>query len=178
MTRPCAAAALMAAVGSATLLAAAEIRVTPLVVDGRVFASFTAPAALTEDARAVVRSGLQLTFTFDVALCRPSPVWWDRTLAELTLASSVKFDNLTSVYQVSKLQDGRVVWSERTKDDAQVRTWMTTFERVSMQPGVPLEANGDYYVRVRLHASPRRTFSFWPWGRDDGSGRADFTFIR
>jgi hypothetical protein len=90
----------------------------------------------------------------------------------------VKFDNLTGVYQVSKLQDGRVVWSERTKDDAQVRTWMTTFERVSMQPGVPLEANGDYYVRVRLHASPRRTFSFWPWGRADGSGRADFTFIR
>jgi hypothetical protein len=42
MTRPCAAAALMAAVGSATLLAAAEIRVTPLVVDGRVFASFAA----------------------------------------------------------------------------------------------------------------------------------------
>jgi hypothetical protein len=55
---------------------------------------------------------------------------------------------------------------------------MTTFERVPLQPGEPLEPNADYYVRVRLHASPKRTFSLWPWGRDDGSGRADFTFIR
>jgi hypothetical protein len=173
-----AAAVLLAVTVSLAAAAAGEIRVTPLVADGRVFASFGAPAALTDDAREVMRSGLPLTFTFHVALCRPSTIWWDRTLAELRLASSVKFDNLTGVYHVSRLDDGRVVWSERTKDEAQVRTWMTTFERVAMHPVAPLVPNGDYYVRVRLYASPKRTFSFWPWGRDDGSGRADFTFIR
>jgi hypothetical protein len=30
---------------------------------------------------------------------------------------------------------------------------------------------------VRLRASPKRTFSFWPWGGDDSVGRADFTFL-
>ena len=178
MTRRAAASAVLAGLASVAVVAAADIRVTPLVADGQVFTSFAAPAAMTEDARAVLRSGLPLTFTFAVALRRPATVWWDATLAEVIVASSVKYDNLTSVYQVSKLQDGRVVWSERTKDEAQVRTWMTTFERVSMQPAVPLEPNADYYVRVRLHASPKRTFSLWPWGRADGSGRADFTFIR
>jgi hypothetical protein len=172
------ASALVVGVASLATLLAADIRVTPLVAEGRVFASFAAPAAVTDDAREVMRSGLQLTFTFDVQLRRPSQVWWDRTLAAVTVASSVKFDNLTGVYQVSKLQDGRVVWSERTKDDADVRAWMTTFDRVAVQPPAPLEPNADYYVRVRLHASPKRTFSFWPWGRDDGAGRADFTFIR
>jgi len=178
MTRRAAASAVIAGLASVAVVAAAEIRVTPLVADGQVFASFAAPAAVTEDARAVMRSGLPLTFTFAVELRRPATIWWDSTLADVRVASSVKYDNLTSVYQISKLQDGRVVWSERTKDEAQVRIWMTTFERVSMQPAVPLEPNADYYVRVRLHASPKQTFSLWPWGRDDGSGRADFTFIR
>ncbi len=178
MTGRRAVAGVIAGVLSLVALGANGIRVTPLVADGQVFASFTAPAAATEDTRAVMQSGLQLTFTFDVDLRRPSMIWWDPTLAQVTVASSVKFDNLTSVYQVSKLQDGQVVWSERTKDEAQVRTWMTTFERVPLPPAVPLEPNADYYVRVRLHASPKRTFSVLPWGRDDGSGRADFTFIR
>jgi hypothetical protein len=31
---------------------------------------------------------------------------------------------------------------------------------------------------VRMRTSPRRTFPLWPWGTDDGTGRADFTFIR
>ena len=55
---------------------------------------------------------------------------------------------------------------------------MTSFDSVPLEPSEPLEPNADYYVRVRLRASPRRTFSLWPFGRDDGSGRADFTFIR
>ena len=50
--------------------------------------------------------------------------------------------------------------------------------RSEAEPSEPLEANADYYVRVRLRMSPRRTFSIWPFGRDDGSGRKDFTFIR
>ena len=61
---------------------------------------------------------------------------------------------------------------ERSQDEAQVRTWMTTFDNVRVEPQIPLEANADYYVRVRLHASPRRTFSLWPFGRDDGTSIA------
>jgi hypothetical protein len=63
-------------------------------------------------------------------------------------------------------------------DEPQLRICMPTFDSESLLPGDPLEANADYYVRVRLHATPKRTFSLWPWGRDDGSGRTDFTFIR
>jgi hypothetical protein len=90
----------------------------------------------------------------------------------------VKFDSLTGVYQVSKLRDGRVVWSERTDKEADVRSWTTSFDQIALEPSEPLEANADYYVRVRMRVSPRRTFSIWPFSHDDGSGRKDFTFIR
>jgi Domain of unknown function (DUF4390) len=162
----------------ATLAAWSEVKVTPLVADGKVFASFAAPDAFSDDAREVMRSGLVLTLTYVVELRRPSPFWFDHTLGSVTVASTVKFDTLTAVYQVSKLNEGRVVWSDRTPDQARVRTWMTEFERVPVDVDQPLEPNADYYVRVRVYASPRRTFLLWPWGRDDASGRSSFTFIR
>ena len=71
-----------------------------------------------------------------------------------------------------------MTWSERTDKEAEVRGWMMSFDQIALEPSEPLEANADYYVRVRLRTSPRRTFSIWPFGRDDGSGRKDFTFIR
>jgi len=163
---------------AAVSAAAAEIRVTPLVAGGRVFASFEAAGAIDADARAVMRSGLLLTFTYTVDLRRPSTIWLDHNLARKVVSATVKFDTLTGVYHVSKLEGDRVVSSDTSSDESQVRAWMTTFERVPISPADPLEPNGDYYVRVRLHASPKGTFFFWPWGRDDGSGRADFTFIR
>jgi hypothetical protein len=165
--------------GAAVLVASVgDIRVTPIVADRHVAASFTAPASFTEDARAVLQSGLLLTFTFTVDLRRPSGLWWDRTLGSVTVGSTGKFDNLTSVYQVSKFQDGHVFWSDRTMDLSEARGWMTSFERVPLALDDPLEPNADYYIHVRLRASPHRAFSLWPWSADDGAGRAEFTNLR
>jgi hypothetical protein len=154
------------------------IEVTPIVADGQVLASFTAHGLFGSDEGEVVRSGLVLTFTFSIELRRPSAVWLDPTIGSQTVASTVKFDNLTGVYQVSKLQDGHVTWSQRTGRDSDVRAWMTTFERVAIPVSDRLEPNTEYYVRVRMQSSPKRTFPLWPWSGDGGSGRADFTFIR
>jgi hypothetical protein len=141
--------------------------------------TIVAPAALTEESRGVMKTGLTLTFTYDVELRRPSTLWFDGTLARTRVAAAVRFDSLTGTYQVSKERDGRVFWSAKAGDEAQVREWMTTFDQIAVELAQPLEANAEYYVRVRLYAAPRSTVSWlWPWGRDDGSGRADFTYIR
>jgi hypothetical protein len=161
-----------------TLTAASDVRVTPLVTDGRVLASFTVADAFPEDTEAVLESGLVLTFAFSIELKRPTTLWFDPTLARIDVSSEATYDTLTGTYQVSKRQDGQVVWSESTREQEQARAWMTEFDGLALEPGEPLEPNGDYYVRVRLFKRPRPRFSIWPWGRDDGSGRADFTFLR
>jgi len=166
------------ALGAVVLALADTIQVTPVVADGRVSASFIAPSAFDDDAQEVIQSGLLVTFTFNVELRRPSTVWFDRTVAAVVVASSVKFDNLTGVYHVSKHEDGRVTWSDRTEDLETLKTWMTTFERVALTPEAPLEPNAEYYVRVGLQTSPKRTFSLWPWAGGSASGRAEFTFVR
>jgi hypothetical protein len=179
MNRRQALAASIACVAAAIGLHAAEpIAVTPVVTEERVLASFSTPSSFTTDVHEVVKSGLLLTFTYTVELRRPTAVWFDHTLTSTSVAASVKYDNLTGVYQVSKLLDGRVVWSEQTRDTGEVRQWMTTFDKVPLVSPVPLEPNADYYVEVSLSASPKRTFSLWPWASDEAFGRADFTFIR
>src|SRR5262245_59945273 len=140
-------------ISSTGLFAIADgIQVTPVVKNGQVSASFTAASTFDRDIESIVQSGLLVTLTFTVELRKPSSIWFDHTLGSATVASSVKYDNLTGVYQVSKLVEGRVVWSERTQEEAKVRNWMTTFERVLLEPGGALEPNSDYYVRVRMQA--------------------------
>lgn len=157
--------------------APAEIRVTPVVANGHVTVSFAAPGALGAEARELVQSGLLMTLSFVLDLKKPSAAWLDRTVAQVTVSSSVKFDNLTGVYHVSRMREGHVIWSERTREFADVRTQLTAFDRVRVAEDAVLQPNAEYYIRVRMRASPRRTFPLWPWTPDDASGRAAFTFI-
>lgn len=160
------------------VILAADVRVTPLVTEGQVFASFSATGSYTRDVQESVESGLPTTLTYSVELRQASVIWFDRTVATVAVASSIKYDNLTRAFQVSKMTDGQVTSSESTNKEDDAKKWATEFERVKLSQGDNLEPNGEYYVRVRMRATPRRSFSLWPWGRDDAAGRADFTFIR
>lgn len=157
---------------------AATIKVTPMVTPDRVAASFVAAGAFTSESRDVVKSGLPLTFTYVVELRRPSTIWFDRMVGSATVSAVVKFDNLTSVYQVTKQQDGRVFWSKSTSKEEEMQAWTTEFADVAVRTSERLESNVEYYFQVRLQARPHLRASLWPFGHDDGSGRADFTFIK
>jgi hypothetical protein len=169
------------AVASAGSSPGGEVKVTSVVAGDRVLASFVAATAWGPEARDLLQSGLEVRFTFDVELQRPVTLLPDPTLARARVAATVKRDALTGAFQASRARDGQVDASERLDTDAAVRDWMTVFNQVALQPAEPLVVNADYYVRVRLSASPRRTvslWSIWPFGRDDASGRADFTVVR
>lgn len=178
MTRRGRAALVLGIFLSVATLLAADIRVTPLIAGGQVFASFTAPDTYTADVREAVQSGLPTTLTYSVELRQSSLIWFDRTLATATAAAAIKYDALTASFQVTRMTDGQVLSSDRTAREDDVRKWATEFDRVKLSNGEGLDANGEYYVRVRARTTPHRSFVLWPWGRDDAAGRADFTFIR
>ena len=158
--------------------AADDIRVTPLVRDGEVLLSFTAPGAVTGELREAIRSGLVVTFTYDVALRQDAFLWFDRTLAQVEVAASVRYDNLTRSYHLSRMVDGRVMRSESSESEDQVKSWLTDFDRLKIFASSGLQANADYAVDVSARISPRVAWLLWPWGRDDARGRASFTYIR
>ncbi len=156
---------------------AAVLNVTPIARDGQVLVSFELAGGLTPEVLDAIQSGLPTSFSFDVDLRRGTAAWFDRTIASVTVTATVRFDNLTRRYQMSRSLDGRMEDARPTEDAAAVRTWMTRFERIPVSATQALEANGEYYVRVRAHTHPRNTWFFWPWDRGAILGRSPFTFI-
>jgi hypothetical protein len=154
-----------------------DITVTPIARDGQVLVSFELSDGFTADVRDAIQSGLPTTFSYEVELRRGTSIWFDRTVASVTITATVRFDNLTRRYQMSHAIDGRVEDAKPAEQLDAVREWMTKFERVPLSKTSALEANGEYYVRVRAHTHPRNAWFFWPWDRGAVLGRAKFTFI-
>ncbi len=153
-----------------------DIRVTPIERDGQVLVSFDLSDGFTPDVRDAIQSGLSTSFSYEVDLRRGSPLF-DRTVASLSITATVRFDNLTRRYQMSRTVDGRVEDARPTEDQESVRGWMTHFERIPLSTTSALEANVEYYVRVRAHTRPHNAWFFWPWG-STVLGQAKFTFIQ
>jgi uncharacterized protein DUF4390 len=156
----------------------ADIAVTPIARDNQVLVSFELTEGFTPEVRDAIQSGLPTTFSYEVEL-RSASSWFDRTLATVRLTASVRFDNLTRRYQMSRTLDGRVEDARPTEDQDAVRRWMTHFDSVLLTSTTALEANGEYYVRVRAQQRPRSTWYYlWPWDSSAALGRAKFTFIQ
>jgi len=156
--------------------AGGAIQVAPLVRDGRVLVSFRLDNGFTDEVRESIRSGLETTISYEVALRRSVPGWFDETLAVATVSATARYDNLTRLHQLSRTIDGRGEEPLVSEHQEAVRAWMTEFDRLSLFSTAVLEPNREYYVRVRARTRPRFGWFFWPWDRG-ASGHATFTFI-
>src|SRR5216684_4898230 len=83
-----------------------DLKVTPLQRDGQVLVSFELSDGLSPDVQDAIQSGLPTTFSYEVEL-RQGSALFDRTIAAVSLTASVRFDNLTRRYQMSRSVDGR-----------------------------------------------------------------------
>lgn len=159
---------------SAAVVASA-VRITPVLAEDKIMATFAAPGVYSPEVHEAVRSGLAVTFTFTAELKRTSTLWFDKTIASAAVSSTVKFDMLTGTYQVSKLRGGTVHWSQQTQKEEEMRLWMTEFERITLDDLAVLKATSEYYIRVRARDDLPRGFSLWPFGRAEVSGRVELS---
>jgi hypothetical protein len=156
---------------------AQSIHVTPLIRDERVLVSFRLADAFTEEVRAAVHSGTTITFVYEVELRRSATLWLDRTLSSSRVVATVKYDPVARTYLVTRRENGRMQKVETADSEDTVRAWLTDFEKLPLFSNDTLEANAEYYVRVRAHTSPRNAAFVWPWGGDI-AGLAKFTFLK
>ncbi len=155
-----------------------SLRIVPLVRDDHVLVSFDLTNGFTEDVRAAIKSGLKTTYTYTVELRLDVPVWLDRTMGVATITSSVDYSNLKRLFELERRLDGRLVEEPLvTGDEAVVRRWMTSLEKLSLFPTSVLEPNREYYVRVTATARPSNGSMLWPFGSGT-SAQAKFTFLR
>ncbi|HEX7485161.1 MAG TPA: DUF4390 domain-containing protein [Vicinamibacterales bacterium] len=156
-----------------------DLQVTALAKDGRVLVSFRLTNGFTSELQAAIRSGLAATIAYEIELRRGGTLWFDRTIATSTVTASVRYDNLTRQHQLSRTVDGRGEEPRLTEDEAQVREWLTVLKRLPLFSTKQLEANAEYYVRVRARTRPRVNWLlFWPWDHGAPTGEARFTLIQ
>ena len=148
-----------------------------MVRDGTVYVTFDLASGFTEDVRAAIQSGLKTTFTYDVELRLDVPGWVDRTVGTSTVTATVEYNNLLRRYTLTRVVDGRQDEPEQVDSEGKVRQWMTNLKGLPLFDTRILEANRDYYVRVRATARPSNGSLLWPFGSGT-SAMAKFTFIR
>jgi hypothetical protein len=160
---------------------AQKLHVQPLPRDEQIYVSFKLDQELTDEIRATIHSGMTVSFVYKVDLRRGSSIWMDRTLASTEVRASVRYDNLTRRYTLSRMMDGRMgMGGVETTDSEEVAwKWLTSdFERLPLFRSMTLDSNAEYYVRVRAHTAPRNASFVWPWQGDDVVGFMKFTLIR
>jgi hypothetical protein len=161
----------------ATVAAGQSLQVTPLTRDGRVLVSYRLADAFNEQVRSAIHSGLAITFVYDVELKRSSSLWLDATIGEARVSASVRYDNLTRRYHLTRTLDGRIEGADTVEKEDDVYKRLTEFEKLALFSSSGLEPNSEYYLRVRAHITPRNASFVWPWKSHDVSGLAKFTFI-
>src|ERR1041384_6965777 len=167
--------AVFLAVSTVTVAAAEGVRIVPLVRDDSVLVSFELTDGYTPAVKDSVHSGLKTTFTYEIELRQDVPGWVDRTIATSVVTNTVQYDNLTRRATLTRTLDGHVESTETTEDEAIIKQWMTTFQKMPLFSTTELEQNREYYVRVRATARPANGSMLWPWGSGI-SGITKFTF--
>jgi hypothetical protein len=162
---------------AATLYGAEGVRIVPLVRADAVLVSFELTDGYTPAVKDAVHSGLKTTFTYEIELRQDVPAWVDRTIATSVVTNTVQYDNLTRRATLTRTLDGHVESTETTEDEAIIKQWMTTFQKMPLFSTAELEQNREYYVRVRATARPANGSMLWPWGSGI-SGITKFTFLR
>ena len=155
------------------------LQVAPLARGSEVLVSFKLAQEPTEEIRNAIHSGLTVSLVYKIDLRRSSAVWLDRTIASTVVTATVRFDNLTRKYAVTRAVDGRIDKADSMEREDDAWAWLTDqFERMPLFRSESLEVNAEYYVRVRAHTTPRIMSFVWPWQADDVVGLAKFTFMR
>ena len=155
--------------------AAQTLRIIPIVHDNQVLVSFEVADGYTSDVRDAISSGLRTTFSYDVELRMRNRMWVDVLVATAIISTSDRYDNLTRRHTLTRTVDGREQDTTTTENEATVRQWLTTLDKLPICRTTKLDPNRDYYVQVSARVQPYHT-SMLGW-TSAIVGRSPFTFI-
>jgi Domain of unknown function (DUF4390) len=164
-------------VATVAVCTAQTVQVTPLAKDGRLLVTLRMNDVFTDEVRAAMQSGLRITFVYDIELKRSTALWVDRTIATASVTATVEYDILARRYLATRREDGRIERVETIDREDAARVWLTEFEKLPLFNTAALEANAEYYLRVRAHTTPRNASFVWPW-EGGVAGLAKFTYLR
>ena len=150
------------------------MRIVPLVHDNQVLVSLDVPDGYTPDVRDAIASGLRTTFSYDIQIRMHATAWVDPVVEKSVVSVSDKYDNLTRRHTLTRTVDGREQDSITTENEATVRQWLTSLDRLTICATTKLVPNREYYVLVSARVPSE---SSWLGRTKAMVARSPFTFI-
>ena len=112
---------------------------------------FTLEGSFTEKLKEAIISGVPATFTFYINLYRIRNWWPDKNVTDITLAHTIKYDNLKKDFTIKRSwkEDDPIV----THSFSQAQRWMTEIDALPVYPLKELEKGRQYQIRVKAEVS-------------------------
>ena len=150
-------------------VAAEDARLTRMTVSNTrddLLLYLTLEGAFTDKLKEAILSGVPANFVFYISLYRVRNWWADKSIADIELTHSIKYDNLKKEFTVKRS------WKEGspviTPSFSQAQQWMTEVDALSMYSLKKLEKGRQYQIRAKAED----TFT------DAGPGRQEATQTR
>jgi Domain of unknown function (DUF4390) len=164
-------------VGYAPAGAAELVDLGLIVKDKKIFVTFRMTDAFNDDIERSIASGLPVSFRYDVQLKKVRTVWFNQKIVTRRITNTVKYDNITERYTLSRDVDGGIVATELVADRDAMMRFMTAIRDLPLFDVSLLEPNNDYYLRVKGLVKERNLFLFIPWDQDSGWEKTYFTYL-
>lgn len=129
---------------------AQQARLSDIVVtntEEHLLVYFSVEDCFTADMISAIESGLPTTFTFYVQLNERREFWWDRTIDEIKVRHTVRYDQLKNLYELRLSEDeGEEVVTVEDFEDA--RRLMSEVVALKVVPLDRLEKGTRYRLRM------------------------------
>jgi len=112
---------------------------------------FSLEDAFSGKLQEAILSGVPATFSFKVSLHRIRNWWFDKTITDLKLTHTIKYDSLKKTFTVQRS------WKETdpvvTESFEQAQRWMTEVDNLRVYPLDQLEKGLRYQIRTMAEVS-------------------------
>ena len=153
------------------------VDVVSVVRKDKIIVSFQMTGAFSDEVESTIESGLPVSFLFTVQLKKVRTIWLNEKVTTRNIRTTVTYDNLTERYMLSREIDGEIQATDVVSDPEAMRRFMVTLESLELFDTAILEANGEYYLRLKGVIRDRNLFLFVPWDVGTGWTKKYFTFL-
>ncbi len=108
---------------------------------------FEVQNAFTEKAIQAVENGIPTSFSFYVTLYKTTSTLFDKTIADIQIKSTVKYNSLKEEYTVSR--DWKDEKPSVTKSFEEAQTWMAEVDNLAVIPLDQLIKGDKYQIRIK-----------------------------
>lgn len=117
--------------------------------------SFAVENAFTPGMEEAIQSGMPQTFVFQFEVYKEIRAWPDQRIYNWDVSRTIRYDTLKQIFYVN---EGPDVPEKQTKDLAEAKQWMVTFDSFPVAVATSLDMTSPHYVRVRVRLDPEE----WP----------------